>query len=405
MNENEPELSGYRWIVLLIFMFANITMQMLWISYASITKVQAPAYYGVGEDMILLFSLVFMIAYIPMTLIASWVIDNYSFKWGAGIGAMLAGVFGFLRFIAGTNYTLALSFQIGIAIGQPFLLNSITKLSGNWFPDSERTTATGLSLISQFIGILLGMFISPFLVINNDLTPMLLVYGTLALLSGTLFIIFVKDKPPIPPSEQATVEKVFNFKGIKDLLTNKYFLILSILFFIGLGSFNMITSYVDLIFQPRGYTAEESGIIGAIMLLGGIVGSIVMAALSDKFQKRKLLIIISVSITTLSLGILTFAASELLVFLFSFLLGFGILSAGPVSLEYAVEITTPVPEASSNGILMMVGQVGGIIFIVGLIDLTLPNGDYFPALLLLTILSVLLLIASVFLKERDNFNN
>lgn len=401
MSKKEPEVSSYRWIVLVLFMFANITMQMLWITYASITKVIAPAYYNTTEDMILLFSLVFMIAYIPMTLIASWVIDNYSFKWGAGIGAILAAVFGFLRFIAGSNYELALAFQIGIAVGQPFLLNSITKLSGNWFPDTEKTTATGLSLISQFIGILLGMFISPFLVFNGDLTILLLVYGILALASGVLFIVFVKDKPPTPPSEEATIEKVFNFKGIKDLFTNKYFLILVIVFLIGLGTFNMITSYVDLIFQPRGYTAENAGIIGAIMLLGGIIGCIVMSALSDKFQKRKILIIISVAITTVSLGILTFASDIILVYLFSFLLGFGILSAGPVALEYAVEVTSPVPEASSNGILMMVGQVGGIAFIVGLVDLTLPNGDYFPALIILTILAIVLLVASFFLKDLE----
>ncbi len=163
----------------------------------------------------------------------------------------------------------------------------------------------------------------------------------------------------------------------------------------------MITSYVDLIFQPRGYTADDAGIIGAIMLFGGIVGCIVMSALSDKYKKRKVLIIISIIITTISLAILTFAMDEILVFSFGFLLGFGILSAGPVALEYAVEITSPVPEASSNGILMMVGQVGGIIFIIALVDLTLPTGDYFPALLILTILAVVLLAASLFLKEQE----
>jgi hypothetical protein len=50
---------------------------------------------------------------------------------------------------------------------------------------------------------------------------------------------------------------------------------------------------------------------------------------------------------------------------------------------------------------MMVGQVGGILFIIGLVDLTLPNGDYFPALLILTILAVLLFISSFFLKETQ----
>jgi MFS family permease len=297
---------------------------------------------------------------------------------------------------------LAITFQIIIAIAQPFLLNSITKLSANWFPNSERTTATGLSLISQFLGMLLGLLFAPFLVIGvNDLSLLLLVYGILALLSGVLFVIFAKNEPPTPPSKDATVEKVFNFKGIKDLFTNKYFLILIFIFFIGLGTFNMVASYIDKFLQPRGFTEVDAGIIGALMLLGGIMGCIVMSAISDKYKKRKLLIIISILITTVSLAILTFAADIILVSLFGFLLGFGILSAGPVALEYAVEITSPIPEASSNGILMMVGQVGGIIFIVALLDLKLPSGDYFPSLLVLAILAGVLLISSFFLKDLE----
>ncbi|MGV9172436.1 MAG: hypothetical protein ACOC35_07705 [Promethearchaeia archaeon] len=45
--------------------------------------------------------------------------------------------------------------------------------------------------------------------------------------------------------------------------------------------------------------------------------------------------------------------------------------------------------------------MGGIIFILALIDFTLPNDDYFPALLLLTILAALLLIFSFFLKDQS----
>ncbi|TXT61521.1 MAG: Sugar phosphate permease [Promethearchaeota archaeon] len=404
MSEKEVQVYGYRWIILLLFMFSNITMQILWISYGAVT-IEATTFYGVDEISILLLSLIFMIVYIPVNFLASWVIDKYNLRIGAGIGAILAGVFGFLRFLAGRNYEFALIFQIGIAIGQPFILNSITKLSANWFPESERTTATGLSLISQFIGIALGLFITPMLLVGTDLSIMLLTYGVLSLVSGILFVVFVKAEPPTPPSKRATVEKVFMFDGIKKIFTNKYFLILVVLFFVGLGAFNMITTYIELILAPRGYNALDAGLIGAIMLLGGIIGCVVMSALSDKYKKRKILILTSVSVTTVSLAILSFTADELLLYMFGFLLGFGILSAGPVALEYAVEITAPVPEATSNGALMMVGQIGGIIFILGLVDFTTPTGDYLPALIFLTSIAFVLVILSLLLKETDTKNN
>ena len=402
MSEEKIQVYGYRWLVLVLFMFANITLQILWITFASIT-IEAATFYGVTELDILFLSLIFMIAYIPVTFLASWIIDKYDFRIGAGIGVLLAGIFGFLRFFAGTDYTLLFIFQIGIAIGQPFVLNSITRLSANWFPESERTSATGLSLISQFIGILLGVLITPFLYAAVNIEMTLLIYGILSLISGVLFIIFVKTKPPSPPSKEQLREKVLMGKGLKSLFKSKGFIILFITFFFGLGIFNFITSYIELILYPRGFDATDAGIIGGLLLIGGIVGCIVMSALSDKFKKRKLLLIISIIIATISLFIITppITTDPVLLYLFSFLLGFGILSAGPVALEFAVDLTKPVPEATSNGMLMMVGQIGGIIFILFFEGFTL-GGDYFPALLLESIFLLATLILVFFLKEKSN---
>jgi len=403
MSEEKIQVYGSRWLVLVLFMFTNITLQILWITFASIT-VEATEFYGfpVGENTPILFlSLIFMIAYIPVTFLASWLIDKYDFRVGAGTGALLAGIFGFLRFFAGNDYMLLLIFQIGIAIGQPFVLNSITRLSANWFPESERTSATGLSLISQFIGILLGVLITPFLYQATNIPITLLIYGILALISGVLFVILVKNKPPTPPSKEELKEKVLMGKGLKALFKNKHFIILFITFFFGLGIFNFITSYIELILDPRGFDATDAGIIGGLLLIGGIVGCIVMSALSDKYKKRKLLVIISIIIATISLFIITppITTDPILLYLFNFLLGFGILSAGPVALEYAVDLTKPVPEATSNGMLMMVGQIGGIIFILFFEGFTL-GGDYFPALLLEAIFLLATLVLVFFLKEK-----
>jgi len=381
-------------------MFANITLQILWISFAPVNSL-AQAFYGVDKLSIDLLALSFMIVYIPITFLSAWIIDKYGFKIGAGIGAIIAGIFGLLRFAAFDSYLLVLIFQIGIGIGQPFILNAITKLSANWFPDDERTTATGLALISQFLGIALGMFITPMLVLGNNLLPMLLIFGILSMISGVIFVAFVKDKPPTPPTREVREERVFMFEGLRTLFKNKHFIILFLLFFLGLGIFNTITTYIEAIVLPRGFDVNFAGILGALMLLGGIVGCIIMSTLSDKYKKRRILLIISLIIATISLFILTFAFNDILLYAFGFLLGFGLLSAGPVGLEYAVDLTKPVPEASSNGMLMMVGQVGGILLILSLEGVTL-NNDYWPALLIQALLLVLALVMTFFLKEKKS---
>ena len=63
----------------------------------------------------------FMIVYMVVSIPASWIIDTYGIKIGAGIGALLTGTFGLMRGWAGADFNMVLMAQIGIAIGQPFL--------------------------------------------------------------------------------------------------------------------------------------------------------------------------------------------------------------------------------------------------------------------------------------------
>jgi hypothetical protein len=46
--DDKVKLYGYRWVVLGLFMLINITIQMLWITYAPITSL-ASKYYGVTD--------------------------------------------------------------------------------------------------------------------------------------------------------------------------------------------------------------------------------------------------------------------------------------------------------------------------------------------------------------------
>ena len=397
MSTQDLEVYGYRWIVLLLFFLVNVISNILWTTYAPVTT-HAMEFYGVDEFLVIFISLVFLIVYIPITFLATWLIDKYEFKIGASIGALLMGVFGFLRFIAGNNYILALIFSIGIAIAQPFLLNTITKLSANWFPETERTTATGISLIATGLGVALGMIMTPILVINLNFGSMLLIYGILALISSIVFVILVKNKPPTPPSSNSAIDKIYMFKGFKLLFSNRNFVILAVVFTLGMGTFNMITTYIELIVIPRGFDSIFAGILGMALLSGGIAGTIIMSLLSDKLKHRKSIMILSMIIATVSLLVFSFSYNALLLIISIACFGFGLMGSGPVTLEYAVDVTKPVPEASSNGILMMGGAIGGIIFIVGLENVKF-SGDYFPALIIQTVLLALCVVLTFFLEE------
>jgi len=98
--KNQYHLYGYRWVVLEVFMFINLTIQMLWIEYAPITG-PAAEFYHVTDLQIGFLAMSFMIAFIPLSIPVSWVIDTYGFRVAVSIGAVLMGIFGLLRGLAG----------------------------------------------------------------------------------------------------------------------------------------------------------------------------------------------------------------------------------------------------------------------------------------------------------------
>jgi FLVCR family MFS transporter 7 len=152
----------------------------------------------------------YMIVYIAAALPVSYLIDKKGFKLSITIGALLTAVFGLLRGIYADNYTIVLVCQMFVALGQPFLVNSITKIAANWFPINERATASGIGTMAGYVGMIAAMFLSPRLYNSQGLSWTLMSYGYAAAICALIFIIFSKEKPVAPPDNIS--EKVESFK-------------------------------------------------------------------------------------------------------------------------------------------------------------------------------------------------
>jgi MFS family permease len=396
MKQSTFTVYGYRWAVLLAFMLTAAFNQLLWITYAPITS-SAAAYYGVTDLSIGLLSMSFMIAYLFVSIPASWVIDTYGFRVAVGIGAGLTGVFGLMRGLAAANYTLALCAQIGIAIGQPFILNAVTKVAARWFPLQERATASGFGSLAIYLGILAGMALTPYLSLWVGIASMLLAYGLGAMVAGVIFLAVARERPPSPPGPAGQEERALMFDGLRQALHNKNFLLLMLIFFIGLGIFNSVTTWIEDILRPRGFSITQAGIAGGLMILGGVIGALTLPALSDRYRRRVPFIIIALVGAIPGLAGITFATSTLLLLCSAFLLGFFLLSSGPIGFQYGAEIARPTPEGTSNGLLLLMGQISGIAFIFGMDSFRVAGtGSMTPSLILL----IGLLLVGLFVARR-----
>ena len=398
---NTFKVYRYRWTILSIYMFLIAVNQMLWITFAPITS-DATQYYGVSDLWIGILSMSFMIVYVVVSIPASWIIDKYGIRVGVGIGAAFTGIFGLLRGFVTTDFTLLLIAQVGIAIGQPFILNAITKFAARWFPIAERATAAGLGTLAMYVGILAGMIVTPHLIIESGIGGMLYIYGIVAMVAATVFVVFAKEGPPTAPCRPDQEERSLVYDGIKNIFRVRDFNWLLFIFFIGLGVFNAVTTWIENILNPRGFSNTQAGITGGLMIAGGILGALIIPILSDRYQKRTPFIIIALAGATISLVGITFATSYWLLLVSGTSLGFFLLSSGPIGFQYGAEITYPTSEGTSNGMMLLMGQISGIAFIFAMDIFKSPQtGSMTIPLLVLIALMFVGILMSTQLKESS----
>lgn len=386
-----------RWLVLAVFMFINLTIQILWISYAPITGIAA-SFYKVTDLQIGFLAMTFMIAFIPLSIPVSWLIDTIGFRISVSIGAVLMGIFGLVRGFSGTDYKLVLISTIGIAIAQPFLLNAWTKIAANWFGINERATAVGLVTLSGLVGTAMGMVITPVLIETMSIPSIQLFYGALAAFSSLIFIVFSKDKPPTSPCPAGEETRSLMLDGLKTAIRVKDFWFYLLIFFIGMGIFNGITTWVETIIRPRGFTALDAGTMGALMLGGGLIGAVGIPAISDRKGRRIPFLRLGFLCAIPGLIGLAFAQNQLVLFTSAFFLGFFLISAGPIGMQYSAEITNPTPEGTSNGLIQLFGQAS-VVFVYIMEAMKDAKGDFFPAMMLSIGLLILSSGVTLLMKE------
>ncbi len=399
----------YRWVVLLVFALNGLLSQIFWLNFASINSLVAQ-HYGVTTTQVDLLSLMFMVVYLVVGPFSSLLIDARGFRVGASVGVILTAGFGFLRFFAGatTSFTLLIIFQIGVAAGQPFLYNSISKLAARWFPPEERATASGLTNLGFFVGMLVG-FILPPILYPLGMSTMLLILGIVGLGIATLFLIYGKDHPEIPYGDTTPIPLKQVLKDLGKLLRMRFAVSLAVVAFLALGSFNTIATLIQYITGIPNVSPDDSGTLGGILILAGIIGLIIIPAISDKWYKakkayaRKLFVILG-NVIAIPVSILVAVTTDFVtVLILMGILGFFVLPSFAIALQWIVEQTVPIQESESNNLLMYAGQISGILFIFMVPALfNTPIGStpmYSSAMFFFAILDVISVLLLVLIKE------
>ena len=411
-NDHYP---GYRFIILSVFILISIAIQIQWLAHAAVVR-PAELFYQGQFDAASFFNidflaLVYMVVFLVVSFPASYIIDTYGIRIGLITGSVLLGVFSITKAIYAKDFMGVAISQTGLAVAQPFILNAITAVAARWFPFSERGTAAGLSTLAQYVGIVIAMLVTPlFIGSDPDLANygtgferMLWIYGGFSLVAAILCILFIRERPEGTAPE--TTERFGFFKGIIHIVHQRDMLLTILLFLIGLGIFNAVSSMTDSIADQAG-VKDSDGLIGGLMLVGGIIGAFILPILSDKYKKRKLFLVICMIGMVPALFGLAYpdhlASQPEIIYrialISSFLLGFCVMSAGPIGFQYAAEVCFPAPESSSQGILLWVGQLTGMVFVAGM---SVNHNQHLGAFMTVFAMMGLLALAAVLLLRES----
>jgi predicted MFS family arabinose efflux permease len=319
------------------------------------------------------------------------------------LGSIFLAVFSIVRIFSiffDYNFIILLISQTGAALSQPFIFGSITKLSVSLFPDNEQGLATGLGTIGLFLGMMIALAISPMIFLSYGAINLLIIYAYLSCAAAFFFIILAKEAKSKKVKESVTS---FSIADIVNLSKLKEFLILEFGFFVVVGGFTAIMTWLEQILNSlHGIQIDQAGIIGGAMIIGGIVGSIIIPTLSDRLKKIKVFVLINLFIGTFLLFLISFFSEFLLLAILFFIMGFFLMSALPLVLEMSSRIAAPGIEGQASSLLWFFSQIGSVLLILIIEPVKIIFSSYYYSILLIVVLWAISLILFLGINEKPN---
>ena len=177
---------------------------------------------------------------------------------------------------------------------------------------------------------------------------------------------FIPAAPATPPGPSGATPKASLRDSLPMVRSLEVWLVL-VPFSIYVGLFNSVSSLLNQVMVPYGFSADEAGIAGALLIVVGLVASAVTSPVLDR--TRAFVPAIKAAVPLIGLCYLVFVwmpATRALAGPYVVLsaLGAASFSLVPVALEFLCELSHPSSPAVTSTIAWAGGQLLGGLFIV-----------------------------------------
>ncbi|KAH0526570.1 hypothetical protein TsFJ059_009873 [Trichoderma semiorbis] len=371
-NGTSTEYRTYkrRWFGLIQLTLMNIMVSWGWLTYAPVVDNSA-AYYNVSSSAINWLSTAFFLSFVAIFPLSIWIV-NRGFKYGFMSAAVLLIVGNWIRYAGSTKksggiYACAMVGEILIGFAQPFVLATPAKYSDLWFTHRGRVAATALPSLANPLGAALGQLINPLWVNSSRDVSQMVLYVAIISTACSVTAFFIPAKPPTPVGASSETPKMPLFPAIRTAIRSLELWLVFGTFSVYVGLFNAVSSLLNQIFVPYGFTDDQAGIGGAVLIVVGLVTAAITSPILDRTKHFLLSIKIIIPIVAACFIVFIWMPETRGLagpYVILAIIGAGCFALVPIAVEFLADLSHPIsPEVTSTA-AWAGGQFFGAIFVI-----------------------------------------
>jgi len=184
-----------------------------------------------------------------------------------------------------------------------------------------------------------------------------LIQAVVAVVSAILFLVAIRK---LPLYEISSEETPF-FSSLRTIWSYPFLRLYSLLLFAGFGLFVTLTTWLEVLSEAIGIASTDVGLVLGAMTLAGIVGAAIVPEWADRGTRARYVLSASLATSAAALAALALGASLWLIYSLFSLTGFLLLANLPVILTSAARLSPPKEASTVAGVLLMFGNLGGIV--------------------------------------------
>ncbi|KAF8754754.1 MFS general substrate transporter [Rhizoctonia solani] len=256
---------------------------------------------------------------------------------------------------------------------------------------SGRTTATMLIAIAGPIGGALSQLIAPAFSTVSDSVLILAIITS----AVTPTVLLIGSKPPVPPCFTRWFPKFAAFDANSPSSCGRArqgeafmspreradMVIITLLFGSLVGAFSAFSILISQIFTPYGYSSDEAGIMGGVLILAGIVGAAIFSPLVDRYLSNRLALVAKALVPLLAACYISLIwdvqpNNYAGIYVVMVLIGVSSFTLLPIALEIGCEVTRS--AETSSAMLWFTGNLLSVTFALSMAALRDDSPDASP---------------------------